>query len=268
MVCSSGAEFTLNNLPAVDSIIWITGPDLDITTGQGYSECTISATGSGSSLVQAELITACDTITLPGKVVWAGQPYINPSSIQFECVEGGGYLCTNAYGNEFSFSSVAPYSYFNIKLTNYSETQTYCQFTIHDTWGTLDCAPPEGTHMFHVRGNNACGTATNWSKKAVYFSDCGGGGGGGLFEMIVYPNPSTNETRIAIVSTKDDITILQKGDKWKIEVYSQNNILKFVNNNIMESTLNLNTSGWPTGVYFIKAFYRDEILTRTLIVSK
>ncbi|WP_372950855.1 trypsin-like peptidase domain-containing protein [Mariniphaga sp.] len=74
-VCSSGVTFTINNLPDVDSIIWEPGPFLTVYSGQNTDSPVIKATGNESSWIKARLVTACGSITLPGKSVWAGSPW-------------------------------------------------------------------------------------------------------------------------------------------------------------------------------------------------
>ncbi len=74
VVCSSGATFTINNLPTVNSIVWQCGDNLTVSSGQNTSTATISATGSWSSWVSASLVTSCGSITLPQYDVWAGNP--------------------------------------------------------------------------------------------------------------------------------------------------------------------------------------------------
>ncbi|MEA1886996.1 MAG: T9SS type A sorting domain-containing protein [Bacteroidota bacterium] len=197
---------------------------------------------------------------------WVGVPYINPALIQFECADGSGYLCTNAFGNEFYFDYSGPFNYFDIKLTNLSETYTYTQFTIYDTCGTLDCFPPEGTYLFHVRGNNDCGTATNWSKTSVEYVDCGMGG---LFSLDIYPNPTTEQATITIVAKEDRNTVINNIDEeWQLEVYTQGQLLRLSIPAIFDNKYVLNTSTWKPGMYFIRVYYKDEALWGTLIVNE
>ena len=181
-------------------------------------------------------------------------------------MDGSGYFCTNAFGNEFSFTFDHQFNYFDIKLTNLSETQTFAQFRIYGTWGTMDCSPPDGTYLFQVRGNNDCGTATNWTKKAVDFVDCGMGG---LFSLDIYPNPATEQATITIVSTEDKDAITKKVDEeWQLEVYTQGQLLKHSVPAIIDNKYVLNTSGWKPGMYFIRAYYKDEVVFGTLVVNK
>ena len=267
LVCSSGATFTLANLPSGETPNWTKSVNLINPSGQGTGSYSVEANplAPGLGWVQAEFTSDCGDIISRKENFWVGVPYVNPATIQFECADGTGYLCSNAFGNEFSFTYQGPSDYFEVKLTNLSETYTYDQFTIQGTWGTLDCSPPEGTHMFHVRGSNTCGTASNWTKKAVVFQDCGEGG---LFEMMVYPNPATDDTKISIVKTDNQKSVEVLDAGWKVEVYTQNNVLKLVDSNIREGIYTLNTSNWPVGIYYIKAYYKNEILNKSLIVSK
>jgi hypothetical protein len=44
-------------------------------------------------------------------------------------------------------------------------------------------------------------------------------------------------------------------------------LLKLTRRNIKGNKYIINTSGWQTGVYFVQVYYKDEILTETLIVE-
>lgn len=241
---------------------------LDYVSGAGTTDYRVKAkSNDGEGWVRLEITTPSGEVaTTSNKYVWVNKPYVNPASIQFECADGTGYLCTNFFGNEFSFTFDYPYNYFNIKLTNLGETQTYDQFTIYDTWGTIDCFPPEGTYLFHVRGNNDCGTATNWSKKEVEYVDCGMRG---LFSLDIYPNPSTEQATITIVSNENMNAVTNNvDDAWRLEVYTQGQLLKLNIPAIIDNKYVLNTSGWKPGMYYIRVYYKDEVLWGTLIVNK
>jgi len=266
LICSTGSSFSISPPVAYDSILWSNGLTLNITSGQGTTSCSFSSTGDGNSYIRVKLYFNGDSITLPDKIVWSGKPYVSPSSIQFECADGSGYFCTNAFGNEFSFTYDNQYNYFDIKLTNLSETQTLTQFSIYSTWGTMDYFPPDGTYLFQVRGNNDCGSPTNWTKEAVDFVDCGMGG---LLSLEIFPNPATEQATITIVSIEDMNAVKKTVDEeWQLEVYTQGQLLKHSVSAINDNKFVLNTSGWQPGMYFVRAYYKEKVVYGTLVVNK
>jgi len=267
LICSTNSIFTLNDLPPGANVDWDTSDNITIVNSTSTS-CTVCANGTGTGWVEAGISGICEPISIRKDIDWVGVPYVNPATIQFECADGSGYFCTNAFGNEFSFTFDHQYNYFDIKLTNLSETQTLTQFTIYYTEGTMDIFPPpqEGTYLFHVRGNNDCGTATNWSKESVEYVDCGMGG---LFSLDIYPNPTTEQATITIVSNEDMNAVTQKVDEaWQLEVYTQGQLPILNIPAIVDNKYILNTSGWKSGMYFIRVYFKDEVLWCTLIVNK
>jgi len=267
LVCYSGTVFTANNVPTGSTISWSTSLNLEVYSGGNTNTPTIKAKYSTSNLdgwVQVNFTSNGITISGPRKDVWVGPPYVNPATIQFECADGSGYLCTNAFGNSFSFSYLNSYNYFDIKLTNLSETQTLDEFTIYSTESTIDYYPSEGTYKFWVRGNNDCGTATNWSKTTVDYIDCGEG----LLSLEFFPNPTINETTIKIVSSNEDVVKIDNNEEWGLEVYAQNQVLKILKPNIKGQEFILNTSGWNDGIYFVRVNYKNNFISGKLIVKK
>jgi hypothetical protein len=122
------------------------------------------------------------------------------------------------------------------------------------------CFPPAGTYKFWIRGNNDCGTG-NWSKTAVDYVVCSPWG------LYIFPNPTTGETTISIVSSNDKTSILNDDEEWHLQVYTQSKLLKLTKRNIKGNKYIINTSGWQTGAYFVQVYYKDEIITETLIVE-
>jgi subtilisin family serine protease len=268
IVCSSNSTFILHDRPPETTVEWTESTNLAYVSGEDTDNYTVKAhpyaAGGGPGWVEATIYSACGDVTIRKDIDLVGTPYINPGTIQFTCAEGEGYFCTNALGNEFSFSYSYDYNYFNVKLTNLSETQTLCQFTINGPEGDMDICfptPPAGTYKFWIRGNNDCGTG-NWSKTAVDYVVCGLGG------LDIFPNPTTGETTISIVSSSDKTSILNDDEEWRLEVYTQSKLLKLTKRNIKGNKYIINTSGWQTGFYFVQVYYKDKILTETLIVNE
>jgi hypothetical protein len=114
-----------------------------------------------------------------------------------------------------------------------------------------------------VRGNNGCGTAANWSKTTVDYMDCGHE----LLALEFTPNPATSQTTIKIVTKDERILSSNDDEDWKLEVYTQNQLLKFIKSNIKGSEYILNTSGWADGAYYVRLDNKKEVLTGILIVK-
>jgi len=263
IVCSSNSTFTLHDCPIDTTVNWTESINLLYVSGQGTDYYTVRAHpyGSGGGWVQANITAgSCDAIPIHYVIDWVGPPYVNPETIQFTCAEGEGYLCTNAFGNEFSFYYTGPYNYFDIKLMNFSETQTLWQEQIEGTWGTVEYYPPEGTYKFMVRGNNDCGTATNWSKTTVDYVDCG------WWFMNIVPNPATDEIKIEIKT--DYIDTYTEGDTWEAEIYNQKLLLMHKTTRLKDKTYTINVSGWKEGIYFVRAKVNDKVVSGKLIISR
>ncbi|MGM0528689.1 MAG: hypothetical protein ACQERS_09800 [Bacteroidota bacterium] len=57
-------------------------------------------------------------------------------------------------------------------------------------------------------------------------------------------------------------------EAWQLEVYTQGQLMKFSIPAIIDNKYVLNTSGWMPGMYFIRVYYKDEVLWGTLIVNE
>ena len=265
IVCTSNSTFSLNNRAPGTTVNW-TSSNLSYVSGQGTDNYTVKAhpyaPGGGPGWVQATISGDCGDATIRKDIDLVGTPYVNPATIQFTCIEGPGYFCTNAFGNEFSFSYSYDYNYFDVKLTNFSETQTLTQFRIYSTWGTLDYFPPDGTYKFMVRGNNDCGTATNWSKTTVDYVDCGG-----LGEFLsFFPNPATDEITMELKT--DNIDTFTEGDKWEAEIFNQQMLLMHKTTRLKDKTYTINVSGWKEGIYYVRVKVKDKLVFGKFIVTR
>ena len=265
-ICSS-ETYTVNDVPSGCTVYWNSSSNITLPADRTTNSIVATANSIGTGWLQATInSTTCGSVTLPQYPVWVGVPYINPATIVFTNGVGGqGYCCTNAFGNEFSFSYSYDYNYFDVRLTNLSETQTLNQFTIYGTEGNLDTYfPPEGTYKLWIRGNNDCGTAANWSKTTVDYVDCDFG----LLSLEIFPNPTTGETSVSIVSSNEEEVAVDDGKKWDLEVYTQSQQLKLIKTNIKGRECKLNTSAWKGGIYILRVNYKNNVLIGKLIVKE
>lgn len=85
------------------------------------------------------------------------------------------------------------------------------------------------------------------------------------FSMIISPNPSTEETTVALVN--DNKEALVSLTEWDIEIYDAMQSMKEKRPKIKGKQTKLNTSSWKDGVYIVRAIIGDEVITEKLIVK-
>lgn len=242
MVCSSGAKFTLENLPAGDSIIWIPGPDLEITSGQDTSSCTMSATGSDSSWVQARLVNDCGSIILPRYNLWAGlpnYPMVDPSSSPIY------QPINNTFRVTISESPGAS------KETGFWETYGYVTLNGSNSGSSASfySSPIDGIGTIYVSTTNACGG--NYYKTAITVITGTGGDGGELPEsiqqpsLVISPNPARSYINVEIRPIPDN-------SDFKAQIKILNSDSMIVSQVMADNrSIRLNVSGLVTGTYVV-----------------
>ena len=97
----------------------------------------------------------------------------------------------------------------------------------------------------------------------------------GYYYMTFTPNPVTNETTVEILKgseeKKNDISAgdLQElqNMEWKIDVFDQNQILKFSRDKVKGNKCKINVQGWKKGIYYVRVIVEDEIISGRLSVE-
>lgn len=115
--------------------------------------------------------------------------------------------------------------------------------------------------MVEVSANTCCGVFTK--VKTGYF---GSGYCGSSYAMSLSPNPSSEETTLAIEPTSADV-VFDENAEWGIEIFDQMQVLKEQKTKIKGKEQKINTSGWKTGIYFVRVKYKDEYLSGKLVVQ-
>ncbi|MDY6895242.1 MAG: T9SS type A sorting domain-containing protein, partial [Thermotogota bacterium] len=85
------------------------------------------------------------------------------------------------------------------------------------------------------------------------------------FGLLMFPNPATEETTLSIESIGS--IAYNEDELWEVEIYSSSMILKVKKNKIKGKEVKIKTSGWKTGIYFVRAKYKDLILEDKLIIK-
>jgi hypothetical protein len=245
-VCSSGASFTVNNLPTRANIVWNQGPYLTRTSEQGSNPCTFTSTGSGSSWVRATLITDCGSVTLTDKPVWAGTPVISS-------VSGP----TSTPNNQWAAYYAQPNNP-AMGVSDYSWTLNPMNGnSVYDNGWTADIAfYNAGNYQLVVRGQNTCGWG-NYTVTGIEVYDSEG--------LSIFPNPAAGEVTLTI-ETSDEKEPSVSG--WDLEIYAPNMMLKEKKTSLKDNKTIINTSGWQEGIYMVRVKYGENLLTGKLVVKR
>ncbi len=263
LICSSGASFSISNLPNGASINWNTSSNISRSSSQGSNPCTFTASGSGQGWVQATITTGCGDVILPRKNVWVGAPnhlYMSQTFIDgYEgACEGQTVGITIESSSEQLKESITSYfwdmgswaPYFSTHGNNSTHKDAYFYLPYGADYNVL-----------HVTATNACGTSYPISM-GYYVRNCYS------YTLSLSPNPSTVETTISLETIATDAKSTEALQEWDLEVYNQGQQLKARKQKINGSQATLNTSGWKEGVYIIRAKVNGEVLTEKLVVKE
>jgi hypothetical protein len=247
LVCSSGADFTVNNLPSGATITWQCETSvLERVSEQGSNPCNFIATGSGNAWVEAVITTEEGQYTLSRVGCSAGSPTLlyldGPTSIQ----EGQG----DSYYAEKDVWNLNAQYYWYLIPTGYVTSPT-------NNNGNYITFYTQGTYTLEVSALNSCG-ASDPSYLEIEVS--------GYYRLVLSPNPSTALSTVSLQSTSGENSDIDP--EWYLEVYNQGQQQKVFERNIKGKEFTLNTSNWKDGLYIVRARYKGKWLTGKLVVGK
>jgi hypothetical protein len=173
-VCTSGATFTVSNLPSECSLSWDKGSYLSLVSSSGTS-ATFKAIGTGSSFIKATYNSGCG-IAANNYTVDAGTPKPGPITIQFD-----------APPNRFTASidplvSATSYKWYLDGVLKYNSLMDVVIFQRQ----IGNCGHRYDVDVYMV---NSCGVSA-FSHAETYEPPC-------LKSFSVYPNPANSEITIA-----------------------------------------------------------------------
>lgn len=229
---------------------WTKNYLLDYVSGAGTTGYTAKGYyGNGNGWLRLQVTTPSGEVaTSPYKYVWVGVPDIpttypsgNPPH-QMMVDELGYIQVTSAPGASTDF-------YYWVVSGSIEKTSPYDPA---QACGIL--AVSQGNGYFSVKSENACGLS-NSANGEVYVSD--------YWKMLVVPNPTSSSVRISI---DKDITSMSDFP-WELEIYNNQNSLRFKRTSIKETFIDLNTSSWIKGIYYVRIKLKDRTLGGKLIVN-
>lgn len=255
-VCYSGNySFSLSNLPSNSSIYWTHSNNLTYISGQGTSIYKVRAkysSTSGQGWIRANVSFNDCSFSLT-KYIWVGrpgQPVTNPygyPTVQMSLGQMKSIWVTSAPGN--------PYQYIwnitgSIEKISGGVSHVVVE-AVNTGWGN-----------FRVKTRNQCGYSANGGGSVNVSS----GGGGGMM-LSVSPNPASSEITISINSKYEEETF-DENKQWDLEIYNRYYFLQEKRHKIKGSTIHINTSSWKESIYYIKAIFKDKVVTGKMIIKR
>ncbi len=244
-VCSSGATFTLNNLPPEAIVNWTKSSNLSYVSGQGTDTYTVEAVNSitrGLGWVEAEILLGnCNPISVREKT-WVGvKATITGNS--YVSYLGSGSWYANSSSNQLTLNSVLSKSKKPTPL------------------------PGEETIFYlFVRASNGSGNYYQTSSKRIVAKgnvDLVVGHGGDLppFELKISPNPANNIITVNIdraEKTNPNIEYtVRLLDKYQKTIYQRN---------IKNSQTTINVSHFQTGIYYLQVINGQNMQSEKVII--
>lgn len=255
LVCDQyTTTFTLSNFPSEASVSWHVEPSSLVTT----------ATGSGSSAT----ISAASSITSgSGEIIFT---ISGPNNCYIQRVSDEFWIGNPAKPGTIDIAMDAPPKRFTATIIEDVETATsykwYIDGVYNQTTSTSAAifnrtATCDDYYFLEVQAVNDCGSGSK-NYKDVYGPSCSGDDP--FLAMVASPNPSSEETTIAIVDFEDSS---EKLSPWSIYIFNENQTLVFEKSDITNKRIHLNTRGFKNGLYFIHGYYKGEVLRSILVVN-
>lgn len=268
IICPSGAEFIINNLPTVDSIIWTNGSSLTINSGQYSSTCTFASTGSASSWVRARIVAEYGSKNLPQIIVWSGPPQM--PSISASLKNWGSY-----YEMRFFATQIDDATY-QWKIDGDIQPFYGPFFSYVGSQCGGDPALIFRDYNVEVSVINNCDTTTTcrifryscgYSPSISMIGYCGGGGYEEMMEendisVLVAPNPANDNVKISICKkylrlgnafyeNKNPALLPIRNKSYKLRILTSSG-LPVYNSELTDNSISIATAGLKNGIYFVE----------------
>ncbi len=268
-VCTSNSAFTLHNRPSGSSVTWTKSNNLSYVSGQYTSTYTVKAlnsSASGVGWVQAQISSNNLNSTIVRLEFWVGPPSVNEMIFSNTFGEEE-YLCTSHSGNEVSWSFPHEDNYWDVRVSNINGTQVLYTQRTRGTSADLDySALSPGFYLVGISGKNECAGQGEWNDTEVMWMDCSQGGEGGeegMYFLELAPNPVNNKTEIEVL--RSDNQPIGDNIIWELEIYDLGMKLKSKSNKIYGKKQKISAQSWKEGIYVIRAYINDEIVTKKFI---
>jgi lysyl endopeptidase len=280
LVCSSGATFTVNNVPAGSTITWSSSSNVTLPTNRNSNPIVATANGSGSGWVQATINSStCGSVTLPQYPVWVGTPGTSniqgPSQLPVGCIVS---YSVSAQGNPTSYQwSMAG------RILCPPNQQWYYLYGDHTSTATLFAGCQ--SRYIGVTVGNQCGTAYVGKYVEIGNYNCNGGmkmstdttfketDTGIKTYLVIYPNPASDNVQVNLVQSTDQNSVLsdassdQNGSAvYLVRVFNIYGTMVYTLNNT-SCPFTIPLSGFKDGTYIINVSDKYNTYQKQLIVK-
>ena len=267
-VCTSGATFTINNIPIMNSILWTCGPNLTIVSGQNTTSCIFKSISNGSSWIKAKLVTECGQIVNLSQInVWSGIPTVSPL-ISLANFDGSTYnsVCNSQnYSTNMDIqptSSIVQWT----RIAANPETTTWYQSgnNINSYFFYVN-----QTAVYRISATNSCGcTSYDFGFKSI---DCGGCNA----VYAVSPNPASSSFTIVpnipapcnIATTLAKTATTKSSPSGFISVFDQQGNLKKKVQYSYNTEVGIDVSGLKNGIYLVQIYDGISTDQKTIVVN-
>lgn len=263
VVCTSGAEFTLNNVPPGFSCSWYVSKNAycfnSPTSGSGSSvtlypnsscvgkeaEITFNITHNGTASYKQNFFVNCPIETQTSVSVLdsygSGVDYVCPYNNYTVYFHNNDFNCSTS---DFDWVLSSGWS------ENYS-ANNYMSFNTNDTyygyveiWAKTSCSPSTRVHLY-----------------TLYL------GSGNCDEFLLFPNPASNYVTIEINRQKLHSVDLKTNHECMVSIIDKSGITRF-SNKINSFPYRLETSNLPEGIYFINFQYENKLYNSRLVIER
>jgi hypothetical protein len=193
LVCSSGATFTLSNVPLGSTVYWDKSSNITLPADRTTNPIVATANGNGTGWVQATIIsTACGSVTLPRYTVWAGTPIVNYIMDQ-NSNQIGVMFCPNVNYGFWPKNDIlcTPTSYY-WSISPTSGVNGFCN-TCLNNWLSFSNT---SVYYLSVNETNACGTGSPFTSYIVV-TPCG------YYRFSLSPNPASDNVKLTKTFVQD-----------------------------------------------------------------
>ncbi len=243
-VCTSNSTFTLQNRPPNSTVTWTHSSNLTQVGGNTGTTYTVKARNSyvsGQAWVKANV-----NGTIITKTFRVGKPSFTIVGDNFITDEEYGYASLSNVNGDIT--SINWYFYAPIVGENISGSARY--------W--LENTENSGESSISAIAKNACGSTQKWFEVEYHVFG---------WYMSISPNPARSETTIALKNNSKEEDFDETA-QWDIEIYNQSYMLQDKKSKLKGNIIRINTSSWKEGIYYIKATYKDEIISEKLIIKR
>lgn len=269
-VCATGAQFTLNNLPAGATATWTATPaNLFATSSGSGTSITLSAANGaqGSGTIIFTVTANCGNPVQLSRTFWVGNPSASNSTLIYPSGYRGVNPVTLCAGCSYNFLVdfvAGATSYTWVLPSGFS----FINGRNSSTPG-IKTASSNGTYVMYCSAN---GCGSSWTHSLTINIS---GGGGQQQRIAIYPNPAS--TDLTIESTQSDLTISDNSaNETSLSTSNETFTAKLFDQFSSEILNGMSKNGKivfdvtkiKKGIYYLHVIREQELIIRQIIIEK